>query len=290
MSPALNPTSTLGITRRNPSGNRPSTAPATRPPSLARIGLISITAQEKSPLEKQFEADYHTKHLELTLKYGAPLVDRCGNDFPIYSCSKLEEGIEFDKMEDMAQIDRAVTEGRSPHNVGLVQLLEVERRMKLRSTTVRITAYGVACVAIGLYAFDTQLKDIIPAFLLGSILGWLQLVVTTRSKTVADLFPFLAGLLLTSVSLALGSLSLNGSPLFCWTALAEGTIAIILPSYTMLVATSEVLRGQHKKGAVRFAGATLYAIMLSFGMGCGKLLYGMFAWSQPPQPLGCFDG
>lgn len=257
--------------------------------SLSISTPITAASYEKYRLKIHAEA-YHQKYRQLAMMVGSPVVDHCGNDFSIPPYDGVKGDIQFDKMEDIADIHRAVTEGREEHDVGLERLGVVEARKELRRPAVCILAYGIACVAIGFYAFDTQLRDIIPTLVLGCLLGWMQLVAVKKSQTISDLFPFLAAALLTASSLALGSLSSNGVPLFCWTAIAEGTIAIILPAYTMLVATAEVLRGRSISGAARLTSTVFYTMLLSLGMGCGKLLYDIFATSLPPQPMSCFDG
>ncbi|EXJ90621.1 hypothetical protein A1O1_03724 [Capronia coronata CBS 617.96] len=255
------------IDRSTPTATTSSTATLTTF-SLSSFSLNTTTLTKKYQSVVQGEEEYHLKHLTLALKLGAPLVECCGDDFTIHQCEAAQEGIEFDKMQDIDDIHRDVTEGRMGHDLGLHRLRAVEARKELYSTPTRIIAYGIACVAIGLYAFDAQPKDLFPIFVLGCLLAWMQLFLTPRSRGFSDLFPFLAAALLTVVSLGLGSIHHHGVPLFCWTAIAEGTVAIILPAYTMLVATSEVLSNRSVCGTARLAKTIFYTMMLSLGMGC----------------------
>jgi uncharacterized membrane protein YjjP (DUF1212 family) len=78
-----------------------------------------------------------------------------------------------------------------------------------------------------------------PIFVMGTVLGFLQLVVAPLSKTYNTVFEISAAILMTCVSRALGSI--QGGNLFCFSALTQSSIAMILPGWVCFTRTIRVL-------------------------------------------------
>jgi len=67
------------------------------------------------------------------------------------------------------------------------------------------------------------------AFLLGIILGLLQLVVAKHSMLYTNVFEISAAIIIAFLARAFGSIPPQGS--FCFSALTASAIALILPGY-----------------------------------------------------------
>jgi len=111
------------------------------------------------------------------------------------------------------------------------------------------------------------------AFLLGSILGFLQLIVAPRSDLYSNVFEICAAVLTSFLARAFGSI--RGGNLFCFSALAQSSIALILPGYMVLCASLELQSKSMVAGSVRMVYAIIYSLFLGFGITVGTAFYGL---------------
>lgn len=94
---------------------------------------------------------------------------------------------------------------------------------------VRILAYGAASAFVGPFAFGGRAIDMPVCFFLGLLVGFLQLYVSPRSELYNNVFEVTAAILTSFIARAFGSIN-NGST-FCFSAMAQSSIALILPGY-----------------------------------------------------------
>jgi len=79
------------------------------------------------------------------------------------------------------------------------------------------------------FAFGARWIDTPIAFILGIILGLLQLVVAKHSSLYSNVFEISASIILAFLARAFGSIPPRG--LFCFSSLTASSIALILPGY-----------------------------------------------------------
>jgi uncharacterized membrane protein YjjP (DUF1212 family) len=115
--------------------------------------------------------------------------------------------------------------------------------------------------------------DLPIAFILGCILGILQLIVAPRSLLYANVFEIVAAMVTSFLARAFGSI--NGGNLFCFPALAQSAIALILPGYVVLCASLELQSRLIVAGSVRMVYAIIYSLFLGFGITLGTAFYGL---------------
>ena len=94
-----------------------------------------------------------------------------------------------------------------------------------------VLVYGLASATVGPFAFQARVIDLPICFLLGTLLGFLELVITPSSNVYANVFEIFAAVLTSFLARLFGSL--RGGDLFCFSALAQSSIALILPGYTV---------------------------------------------------------
>lgn len=111
------------------------------------------------------------------------------------------------------------------------------------------------------------------AFLLGSILGFLQLIIAPRSELYSNVFEISAAVLTSFLARAFGSI--RGGDLFCFSALAQSSIALILPGYMVLCGSLELQSRSMVAGSVRMVYAIIYSLFLGFGITIGTAFYGL---------------
>lgn len=150
-------------------------------------------------------------------------------------------------------------------------LKEVSRCRPKHNKWTRIFVFGLASACVGPFAFGARLIDLPIAFLLGCLLGVLQLVVAPRSDSYANVFEICTAVLTSFLSRAFGSI--NEGNLFCFSALAQSSIALILPGYTVLCASLELQSRSIVAGSVRMVYAIIYSLFLGFGITIGTAIY-----------------
>lgn len=111
------------------------------------------------------------------------------------------------------------------------------------------------------------------AFLLGSILGFLQLIVAPKSDLYSNVFEISAAVFTSFLARLFGSI--NGGNLFCFSALAQSSIALILPGYMVLCGSLELQSKSMVAGSVRMVYAIIYSLFLGFGITVGTAFYGL---------------
>jgi uncharacterized membrane protein YjjP (DUF1212 family) len=136
---------------------------------------------------------------------------------------------------------------------------------------VCILMYGLASAAVSCF-FKARPIDLPIIFALGSLLGFLQLVVAPRSNTYNTVFEVSAAILLSFLARAFGSIR-HGN-LFCFSAITQGSIAMILPGWLVLSSALELHSKAIVPGAIRLVYAIIYSLFLAYGITVGTTLYG----------------
>ncbi|KAK5086666.1 pheromone-regulated protein prm10 [Lithohypha guttulata] len=149
-----------------------------------------------------------------------------------------------------------------------------------------IIAYGVAAMSVGPFAFGSRPIDFPVAFILGCTLGWLQLVVASRSTQFSHIFEVFGTCVTSFAARGIGSIVVNGAPLFCFSALAQSSIALILPGWIILSASLELQSRNIIAGSIRMVYAIIYTLFLGFGILIGTTLMGL-AYPNATSEISC---
>lgn len=186
---------------------------------------------------------------------------------------KVAQGLDLGKLRDVHEVYKEVVHDRIGVEEATARLKEVTSRKPKHSVWARIPVYGLASVCVGPFAFGARLIDLPIAFVLGCIVGTLQLVVAPRSDLYANVFEIGAAVVTSFLARAFGSI--NGGNLFCFSALAQSSIALILPGYIVLCASLELQSRSIVAGSVRMVYAIIYSLFLGFGITIGTAFYGI---------------
>ncbi|CZT41238.1 probable PRM10 Pheromone-regulated protein [Rhynchosporium secalis] len=186
---------------------------------------------------------------------------------------KAPQGVDLGKLKDVHEIYKEVV-----HDV--IGVEEATQRLDIIITNKQknhpwllVFVYGCASASVGPFAFQARLIDIPIAFLLGSILGFLQLIVAPRSDLYSNVFEISAAVLTSFLARAFGSI--RDGNLFCFSALAQSSIALILPGYMVLCGSLELQSRSMVAGSVRMVYAIIYSLFLGFGITIGTASYGL---------------
>lgn len=138
---------------------------------------------------------------------------------------------------------------------------------KLLDTLLDMLAYAVCSAMAASVAFGGRGWDIAVGFLLGTMYGFSEMVLSARLKNYSALHILVCGIATTYLSLVFSE-----NDRFCFSALAQGALVLALPGYKLTVAFKELLLGQ-KIGITRFAFGLLDTVLVMISFGTGILIY-----------------
>ena len=190
---------------------------------------------------------------------------------------KESQGLDLGKFQDIHYVYKAVVHGYYTAQEGVQEITAVMVRRQPHSESLQILAYGMAGVAIGSFNFSMRPMDFVPCFILGCVVGILQLIAGARSSQFSHLVEVCAAILVAFVSRGLGSIPYYDQPMFCFSAIAYSSIVVLLPGYTVLCAALELQNQKLAAGAARMVYAIIYSLFLGFGFLVGMVLMGMMS-------------
>jgi uncharacterized membrane protein YjjP (DUF1212 family) len=138
------------------------------------------------------------------------------------------QGMDMGRMCDVHNVYKMVLDDHIGVDDARGRLDEIMGRAPRCQVWMRILLYGVASLFI----------DLPIAFLLGAILGFMHLVLAPRNVFFAHVFEVLASIVTSFLARFFGSLM--GGNLFCFSSLAQSSIALILPGFPIVCAALEL--------------------------------------------------
>ncbi|KAF2087869.1 DUF1212-domain-containing protein [Saccharata proteae CBS 121410] len=186
---------------------------------------------------------------------------------------RTAQGVDLGKLRDTHACYKDVVHDRIGVEEATQRLEAIIKRPPRYNRWLLVLVYGLASVCVGPFAFDARMIDLPIAFVLGCIVGFLQLVAAPSSDLFNNVFEICAAVVTSFLARAFGSI--NGGNLFCFSALAQSSITLILPGYTVLCASSELQSKHIVAGSVRMVYAIIYSLFLGFGMTIGIVLFGI---------------
>lgn len=185
---------------------------------------------------------------------------------------RATQGVNLAKLSDTHEVYKEVVHDRISVEAAMERLDAIIKEKDQFGPWVRVIVYGFASVCVGPFAFGARPIDMPIAFILGSLLGFLQLIVAPRSDLYSNVFEVFAAVLTSLLARAFGSI--KGGQLFCFSALAQSAIALILPGYTILCGSLELQSRNIVAGSVRLIYAVIYSLFLGFGITIGTAIFG----------------
>jgi uncharacterized membrane protein YjjP (DUF1212 family) len=134
---------------------------------------------------------------------------------------------------------------------------------------------GLASVAVGPYSFSARPIDLPIIFVLGCLVGFMQHVLAPSSATYSNVLEVSAAILTSFLARAFGSITHNGERVFCFAAMAESSIAMILPGFAVLSSSLELQSHQMNAGSIRMVFTLIYSLFLGYGVTVGTTIYGL---------------
>ncbi|KAL5113401.1 hypothetical protein ACEQ8H_008724 [Pleosporales sp. CAS-2024a] len=189
---------------------------------------------------------------------------------------RTNQGVDLGKLRDVHEIYKDVVHDRINVEEATPRLDAIIGRKDKFSRWFRVFMYGLASATVGPFAFEARFIDLPFCFVLGCLIGWLQLVVAPGNDLISNVFEISASVITSFAARALGSIRYsNGKEIFCFSAMAQSSIALILPGFMVLCASLELQSKHIVAGSVRMVYAIIYSLFLGFGITIGTVLYGM---------------
>lgn len=185
---------------------------------------------------------------------------------------RTNQGVNLGKLRDVHEVYKEVVHDLIGVEDAMQRLDEINHRKDQYHRWIRVMVYGFASVCVGPFAFGARPIDLPIAFILGCLLGIMQLIIAPRSELYLNIFEISAAVLTSFLARAFGSIS--GGSVFCFSALAQSAIALILPGYTVLCGSLELQSRNIVAGSVRMVYAIIYSLFLGFGITIGTAFYG----------------
>ncbi|KAG5932205.1 hypothetical protein E4U53_001435 [Claviceps sorghi] len=186
---------------------------------------------------------------------------------------RVPQGIDLGKLRDVHDIYKDVVHDKLGVEEAAQRLDEVLNRKLKFPVWFQVVVYGMASACVAPFAFEGRFIDLPIAFILGTIVGLLQLVFAPNNELYAHVFEVSAAVITSFLARGFGSI--QGGHLFCFGTLAQSSIALILPGYMVLCSSLELQSHNIVAGSVRMVYAMIYTLFLGYGITIGASLYGM---------------
>ncbi|KAL6862607.1 hypothetical protein ACO1O0_002843 [Amphichorda felina] len=186
---------------------------------------------------------------------------------------RAPQGVDLGRLKDVHNIYKDVVHDKFSVEEASRRLDNIMAQKPKFSVWFRVFLYGVASACVAPFGFQGRFIDLPFAFILGALVGVLQLVLAPSNQLYAHVFEVSAAMLTSFLARAFGSI--NRGNTFCFGALAQSSIALILPGYMVLSASLELQSYNIVSGSVRMVHAMIYTLFLGYGITIGASLYGM---------------
>ncbi|KAI8634050.1 DUF1212-domain-containing protein [Xylariaceae sp. FL1651] len=186
---------------------------------------------------------------------------------------RTNQGIDLGKLKDVHEIYKSVLHDLYSVDEAMENLSTLMAKKDKFHPWLRVLVFGLASAVVAPFAFEGRLIDLPFCFALGCMVGALQIIVAPRSTLYSNVFEISATVLTSFLSRALGSI--RGGELFCFSAMAQSSIALILPGWFVLSSALELQSRALVPGSIRLVYAIIYSLFLGFGITVGTALYGL---------------
>lgn len=193
------------------------------------------------------------------------------------------QGMDLSRLTETHNIYKSVIHDRIGADEAAEELDKIMKRKPRYNKPFLILLYGLSSACIGPWAFDARPIDLPIIFFLGSFVGFMQLVVAPWSVLFANVFEVAMAIITSFVARGIGSIRATGpfaqqdgqKYIFCFSSIAQSSICMILPGFSVLCSSLELQSHQIIAGSVRLVYTILYSLFLGYGVTIGTTAYGL---------------
>jgi uncharacterized membrane protein YjjP (DUF1212 family) len=193
---------------------------------------------------------------------------------------RVDQGIDLGLLEDTHNVYKDVVHDTIGVEEATAELEKILTSKPRFNKWIIVVVYGIASATVGPFAFNARPIDMPMIFVNGCLLGILHHIIAPRSVLYSNVFEVTASILTSFIARGLGSIrwiAPNGDReyLFCFSAIAQSSVALILPGYTVLSSSLELQSHQLVAGSIRMVYAFIYSLFLGYGITVGTTIYGL---------------
>lgn len=185
---------------------------------------------------------------------------------------RCTQGLHLSKLSDTHKVYKDVIHDLVGVEEATQKLDELMRRKNKFSPWMCVLLYGLGSASVCTWGFGGGWLDIPVTFGIGLMIGYMQFFMSSMSNLYSSVFEVTASIVVSFAARGIGSI--KGGDLFCFGAIAQGSLALILPGYIILCGSLELQSKNLVAGSVRMFYAVIYSLFLGFGITLGAALYG----------------
>lgn len=200
---------------------------------------------------------------------------------------RCAQGLNLSKLSDTHKIYKDVIHDLVGVEQAGAKLEELLKSKNEYSSWICVFLYGLGSASVCTWGFGGGWYDLPISFGVGLIIGYLQFFMSSKSHLYSSVFEVTASIVVSFIARGIGSIQ-DGKH-FCFGAIAQGSLALILPGYIILCGSLELQSKNLVAGSVRMFYAIIYSLFLGFGITLGAALYG-WVDSGATDAATCPDG
>lgn len=185
---------------------------------------------------------------------------------------RCAQGLNLSKLADTHKIYKEVVHDLIGVDDATKKLDDLMKKRNAYSPWICVFLYGLGSASVCTWGFGGGWLDIPISFGIGLLIGYLQFFVSSMSNLYSSVFEVTSSIVVAFVARGIGSI--NHGNTFCFGAIAQGSLALILPGYIILCGSLELQSKNIVAGSVRMFYAIIYSLFLGFGITLGAALYG----------------
>lgn len=189
------------------------------------------------------------------------------------------QGLDLGRLAETHNVYKNVVHDVYSVEQAVEELDSIMKRKPRYNKYLMVFLSGLASACIGPWAFGARPIDMPIIFILGSIVGFMRHVVAPHSVLYSNVFEVSVAVLTSFLSRAFGSIpataSQPGDFMFCFSAIAQSSICLILPGFAVLCSSLELQSHQIIAGSVRMVYTIIYSLFLGYGVTVGTTIYGL---------------
>lgn len=193
---------------------------------------------------------------------------------------RVAQGIDLGRLASTHAVYKNVVHDIIGVEEAIGELEEIMKKKPRFNKFIVVFVYGLATATVGPFAFSARPIDMPISFINGCLLAMLQHVIAPRSVLYSNVFEVTGSVLTSFLARAFGSVPgkvVDGKMqyMFCFSAISQSSIALILPGFLVLCSSLELQSHQIAAGSIRMVYAIIYSLFLGYGITVGTTIYGL---------------
>jgi uncharacterized membrane protein YjjP (DUF1212 family) len=193
---------------------------------------------------------------------------------------RVGQGVDLARLSDTHLIYKNVVHDVIGIEEAVQELDDVMKKKPRYPKWVVVVVYGLATATVGPFAFSARPIDMPIIFINGLLVGLMQHVAAPRSVLYSNVFEVTSTVVTSFLARAFGSIPravIDGKRqyIFCFSAIAQSSIALILPGFLVLCSSLELQSHQIIAGSIRMVYAIIFSLFLGYGITVGTTIYGL---------------